>query len=98
MPEMNLIPLKKKMARKTECLTPGCMFHTSINSKGVSLRVDFPNPRHFTRKEAKLLEDLLHNSVEIVLRPYFKPSNISKRQILYRTIKTVGGLYGKVRT
>ena len=74
------------------------MFHTSINSKGVSLRVDFPNPIHFTRKEAKVLEDLLHNSVETVLRPYFKPSNISKRQILYRTIKTVGGLYGKVRT
>tara|TARA_B100000900_G_scaffold402408_1_gene408206 strand:- start:130 stop:390 length:261 start_codon:yes stop_codon:yes gene_type:complete len=86
------------MARKTECLTPGCMFHTRINSKGVSIRVDFPQQIHFTRKEAKLLEDLLHNSVETVLRPYFRVSKRSKRVMLKQAIKTVGGLYGKVRT
>lgn len=85
------------MARKTECLTPGCMFHTSINSKGVSIQVDFPEQIHFTRKEAKLLEELLHNSVETVLRPYFRSPKISKRVILYKAIKSLGGLYGKVR-
>lgn len=85
------------MARKTECLTPGCMFHTSINSKGVSIQVDFPKQIHFTKKEAKLLENLLHNSVETVLRPYFRSSKKSKRVILYKAIKSLGGLYGKVR-
>ena len=85
------------MARKTECLTPECMFHTRINSKGVSIRVDFPKPINFTKKEAKLLEDLLHNSVETVLRPYFRASKKSKRVILYRAIKSLGGLYGKIR-
>lgn len=70
------------MARKTECLTPNCQFHIGINSKGISVQVDFPKPIHFSRKEAKLIEDLLHNSVETVLRPYFKPQRKSKRSLI----------------
>jgi len=74
------------MARKTECLTPNCQFHIAINSKGVSVQVDFSKPIHFSRREAKLVEDLLHNSVETVLRPYFKTHRKSKRLFLARWI------------
>jgi len=85
------------MARKTKCLTPGCMFHTRIHSKEISIRVTFPKEINFSKKEAILLEDLLHNSVEAVLRPYFGASRTSKRVMLKQTLKSLGGLYGKVR-
>jgi len=48
--------------------------------------VDFSKPIHFSRREAKLVEDLLHNSVETVLRPYFKTHRKSKRLFLARWI------------
>lgn len=77
------------MARKTKCLTPHCMYSTHINDKEVSISVRFPKPIKLSKKESALLEDLLHNSVECVLRPYFMKERVSKRDLAKKVLKGV---------
>lgn len=77
------------MARKTKCLTPDCRYTTHINNESVSIRVSFPKPIKLSNKESALLENLLHNSVECVLRPYFMKEKTSKRETLKRVLKGV---------
>ena len=55
------------MAVKTECLTPGCIFHTLIHSEGWSLTIDFPESLTLSEEQAELATVLLHNQVELVL-------------------------------
>jgi hypothetical protein len=66
------------MAQKTKCLTPGSQFHTSINKNQVSISVDLPFDigEILNDAEGELLENLLHNQVELVLSPYF--NNLEK--------------------
>ena len=66
------------MAQKTKCLTPNSQFHTSINKDQVSISVDLPFDigERLNDDEGELLENLLHNQVELVLRPYF--NNVEK--------------------
>ena len=61
------------MANPTKCLTNGAIYHTRIQSTKVSVSVDIPFNLDITEKEAEILETLLHNQLEIILRPYFKP-------------------------
>ena len=56
----------------TECLTSGAQFHQEITNDNVSISVDMPFDLELDEEEAIKLETLLHNAVEIVLRPYFK--------------------------
>ena len=51
------------------------------------VNIDFPNSISLSKKEAKLLEDLLHNSVETILRPYFR---VSKNEKEYKLEKPSG--------
>lgn len=59
------------MAIKTKCLTPDCRFTTEMNAGSVAITVTFPQDIKLDEQEAILLQDLLHNSMELVLRPYF---------------------------
>tara|TARA_B000000557_G_C20799093_1_gene454665 strand:+ start:1216 stop:1827 length:612 start_codon:yes stop_codon:yes gene_type:complete len=64
----------------TKCLTSGANFSTYISEREVDIKVDLPFSLDLDEKEAKILETLLHNSIETVLRPYFykKDENIFK--------------------
>jgi len=55
------------MANKTECQTPGAIFHTEIKPKKVSISVDLPNDLNLDEKQAALLKTNLHNAMELVL-------------------------------
>ena len=59
------------MALETKCLTPDTVFSTYIGSKHISLRVALPFELDISEEEAEILERLIHNQVEIALRPYF---------------------------
>ena len=66
------------MALETKCLTPDAHFHTDIVSdyegrEYVTGSVDVPpgTIKDLTEAEAEPLEKLLHNQIELVLRPYF---------------------------
>ena len=61
------------MANPTKCLTNGAIYHTRIQPTKVSVSVDIPFNLDITEKEAEILETLLHNQLELILRPYFKP-------------------------
>ena len=60
------------MALETKCLTPETNFHINIGTKYISIRVVLPFELKVKEEEAEILEKLLHNQVELVLRPYFK--------------------------
>ena len=60
------------MAQETKCLTNDAVYHTRIKDKTVSVKVDLPFKMELTEKEAELLEKLIHNQLELVLRPYFE--------------------------
>jgi hypothetical protein len=55
----------------TRCLTSGAQFYTSINNRDVGINVNLPFDLEIDEAEASNLETLLHNSVEMILRPYF---------------------------
>lgn len=56
---------------KTKCLTSGAVFNTKITEKNIEVSVEIPFNLNLSEKEAEILETLLHNSIETVLRPYF---------------------------
>jgi len=60
------------MANKTPCLTSGATFHTAINERDVAVLVDLPFKLEITDEEAEILETLIHNQMELILRPYFQ--------------------------
>ena len=62
------------MALETECLTSGAFFLTEVNENSVSVKVDLPFTLNVTEEEAELIERLMHNQLELVLRPYFNES------------------------
>ena len=69
------------MAKKIKCLTSGAIYHTSINEKKIGVSVDLPIPIRLTKKEAKVLEKLLHNQMELVLRLYFETDSCHHTRI-----------------
>lgn len=66
------------MAIKTECQTPGAIFHTKISAKVISCVVDLPKKLNLSEKEAKILDSNIHNAMELVLAPYFFKKKKSK--------------------
>ena len=59
------------MAAETKCLTNGAIYNTEITSQRVSVSVELPFKLEIGEEEAKLLDALIHNQLELVLRPYF---------------------------
>ena len=59
------------MALETKCLTPGANFSISIGTKYISCRATLPFELKMNEDEAKILERLVHNQIELVLRSYF---------------------------
>ena len=59
-------------AVKTKCQTEGAVYQTDISEKNVSINVKIPFNLDLDKDEAKLLEDNIHNALELVLTPYFK--------------------------
>ena len=60
------------MANSTKCLTQGATYRTLIDRKKVYVSVELPFELDIDEEEAEVLDILLHNQVELVLRSYFK--------------------------
>ena len=59
------------MARETKCLTPDANFSSYISDSTIGSFVHLPYKLDLDEKEAELLEKLIHNQLELVLRSYF---------------------------
>ena len=59
------------MANPTKCLTNGAVFHTEIEDFNVATKVYLPFKLEINEEEAEVLETLIHNQLELVLRSYF---------------------------
>ena len=59
------------MALETKCLTPDAKFHTYIGERLIAIDVELPFNLDINEHEAILLENLIHNQLEVVLRSYF---------------------------
>jgi hypothetical protein len=59
------------MANQTKCLTPGTHFTTTVNQNTVSIEARLPFDLNVDAKEAEIIETLMHNAMEQILRPYF---------------------------
>ena len=67
------------MAQETKCLTSGAHFHIRVSSDMDSVSVDVILPEgtleEVDESEADLISRLIHNQLELVLRPYFEKKN-----------------------
>lgn len=70
----------------TRCLTSGAQFHQSIERDRIGIDVDLGFDLELSEREAIELETLLHNAVELVLRPYFE----GRRDIDQEEVKSDG--------
>ena len=59
------------MALETKCLTPDTNFVTHIGQQQILIDVELPFSLDIDEEEATILEKLIHNQLEIVLRSYF---------------------------
>jgi hypothetical protein len=66
------------MANKTKCLTPNTIFHSKVEGNKVSIEAELPFNLNIDAEEAEIIETLMHNSLEQILRPYFKNSQQNK--------------------
>jgi hypothetical protein len=60
------------MANSTKCLTSGARFHIGVSEEGIFAKVDLPFKLDVDEEEAEVLETLIHNQLELVLRSYFE--------------------------
>jgi hypothetical protein len=58
-------------AVKTKCQTEGAIYNTDISENKIGIDIKIPFNMDLTKTEAKLLEDNIHNALELVLKPYF---------------------------
>jgi hypothetical protein len=58
------------MAEKTRCLTPGVIYHTFIQPERIGISATLKTPVVLSEEDAKELETLLHNQVELVLAAF----------------------------
>ena len=63
------------MAQETKCLTSGGHFHIGIGPKNIQAIVDLPFEIKLSEEEAEILTRLIHNQLELVLRPYWRKNN-----------------------
>ena len=59
------------MALETRCLTPDANFSTFISVRNIVTKVNLPFELEIDEGEAEILEKLIHNQLELVLRSYF---------------------------
>jgi len=59
------------MANETRCLTPDAIYHIGIYPKLIFAKIELPLELDIDEEEAKVLETLIHNQIELVLRSYF---------------------------
>ena len=59
------------MANSTKCLTSGAIFHTHIKEDEIVTKITLPFNLDINEDEAEIIETLIHNSLETILRPYF---------------------------
>jgi len=69
------------MANSTKCLTDGAIYKTAVTNMRVSATVELPFALEITEQEAEILETLLHNQLETILRPYFILNEVKKQLI-----------------
>ncbi len=62
------------MALETKCLTPDANFTTIISGNKVESKVVLPFQIELSEEQAEILEKLIHNQMELVLRSYFSES------------------------
>ena len=60
------------MANSTKCLTSGAWFHIGVSEDGITAKVALPFKLDIDEEEAKIIETLVHNQLELVLRSYFE--------------------------
>ena len=60
------------MANSTPCLTPDAQYHTIIKDNSVTIKVDLPFDLEIDEREAQVLETLMHNQLELILRTFFE--------------------------
>ena len=60
------------VANKTKCLTSDAVYHIHITKEGISAKVDLPFELLIDQAEAEVLEALIHNQLELVLRSYYE--------------------------
>ena len=65
------------MANQTKCLTSGAMFHIAVSEEGISAKVNLPFKLDIDEAEAIVLETLIHNQLELVLRSYFEGATMA---------------------
>lgn len=75
-----------KEQNSTRCLTSGAQFHQSIENDRIGIDVDLGFDLELSEREAIELETLLHNAVELVLRPYFE----GRKDIEQQEVKSSG--------
>ena len=61
-----------KMAQETKCLTSGARFHIGVHPRTIDTLVELPFELDLTEEEAETLTRLIHNQLELVLRPYWR--------------------------
>ena len=59
------------MALETKCLTPDTKFITHVGEQQILNDVELPFSLDIDEEEATLLEKLIHNQLELILRSYF---------------------------
>jgi hypothetical protein len=59
------------MALETKCLTPDANFTTFISPRTIASTVSLPFSLDLNKEQAEILEKLIHNQLELVLRSYF---------------------------
>jgi len=78
------------MAQKTKCLTNGAQFHIHISSSSDNIEVKVALPTGMLdcvdEKEAELLSRLIHNQLELVLRPYFEKHNNENARVKLKLV------------
>lgn len=60
------------MARETQCQTPGCQYSIQIDQTSVAITVKPLPISQLDAAQAELLENNLHNALEMVLARYFE--------------------------
>jgi hypothetical protein len=58
-------------ALKTKCQTPETNYNINIQEDKIDISLNLPFDLELNESEAKLLEDNLHNAIELVLARYF---------------------------
>tara|TARA_Y100000296_G_scaffold42485_1_gene48908 strand:+ start:1200 stop:1382 length:183 start_codon:yes stop_codon:yes gene_type:complete len=60
------------MAQKTKCLISGAQFHIGVHPRTIDALVQLPFELKVSEEEAEILMRLIHNQLELVLRPYWE--------------------------